>query len=228
MCGRVVVDYDEASRGASASEIAAWLASFPDDAKSSWNIAPTQNIPIAYTSERDHEKRLDLAHWGIIPPWSTDGKARFTFNARTETVMEKRTFAPSVKARRCVVPVTAFYEWTGPKNNRVPHAIFGPGPILPLAGLYGWWQAPDGEWKLTATILTTSATGVMTALHDRMPVFMSAELVEDWLDPTIAGDQSMIDAAVALAEPISEQLREWPVRPLQRGANGPELLTPLP
>lgn len=222
MCGRVVVDYEETMRAAPASAIAAWLASFPDDALSNWNLAPTRNIPVAYTSDTEHEKKLELARWGIIPPWSKDGKPRFTFNARVENLMEKPTFAPSVTTQRCVVPVTAFYEWTGPKGNRTPHAIFGPAPILPLAGLYRRWRSPAGELILTATILTRQATGVMSSLHDRMPVFMADDIAHDWLNPEIPGDQSLIDAAAALAEPLAERLREYRVKPLK--GNGPELL----
>lgn len=223
MCGRVVVDYDENGRVASATEIAEWFSSIPSDWESSWNLKPTQLLPVALT-DKNGLKRLERAHWGIIPPWSTDGKAKFTFNARVEGLLDKPTFAPSLKQQRCAVPVNAFYEWTGPKSNRTPHAIFGPQPILPMAGLYRWWQSPDGEWKLTATILTRSATGVMEPLHDRMPVFLNDALIRDWLDPTINGDQQLLDAAAEMSAAVSFELREYSVRPLR--GDGPELLTP--
>jgi len=224
MCGRIIVDYDENMPVAGNTALAAWMGERPEGAKSSWNLAPTLDIPIALTSEKDGERRFVLAHWGIIPPWNNDGKPRFTFNARTEDLMSKPTFAPSVKAQRCVVPVTGFYEWTGPKGKRIPHAIFGPGQILPLAGLYRWWKSPGGEWKLTATILTRASAGVMEPLHDRMPVFVDDEILADWLDPGTVGDGAFVDAVSALAVPYSEQLREYAVKPLS--GDDPHLLDP--
>lgn len=225
MCGRVIVDYEENMSVASNAELAAWIGGRkPEGAISSWNLAPTQQIPVALTSEKDSTKRYELAHWGIIPPWNKDGKPRFTFNARVEGLLSKPTFAPSVKAQRCVVPVTGFYEWTGPKGNRTPHAIFGPEQVLPLAGLYRWWKSPAGEWRLTATVLTTASAGVMRPLHDRMPVFLADELVQDWLDPETVGDQLLVDAIAELAVPYSERLREHAVKPLK--GNSPELILP--
>lgn len=235
MCGRVIVDYEENMRVASDSELADWIAGRkPEGAESSWNVAPTQSIPVALTSAKDGSKRYELAHWGIIPPWNRDGRPRFTFNARSEDLLEKRTFAPSVKAQRCVIPVTGFYEWTGPKGRRTPHAVFGPEPVLPLAGLYRWWKGPapagspegDGqsEWLLNATILTRASAGVMQPLHDRMPVFLADEVLRDWLDPETPGDQLLVDAVSELAVGYSEQLREHAVKPLK--GDGPELVLP--
>lgn len=228
MCGRVVVDYDENMRVSPGSELAGWISGVPEGAESSWNVKPTQQIPVALTSAKDGSRRFELAHWGIIPPWSKDGKAKFTFNARAEEVTSKPTFRGSVKAKRCVIPVMGFYEWTGPKTARVPHFIQGPGPVLPLAGLYSWWREPDaadGEgWHLTATILTRKSAGVMADIHDRMPVFMGDELLTDWLDPELPGDQGLVDAVSEAAVPISAELREWAVKPLR--GDGPELILP--
>lgn len=225
MCGRIIVDHEENMSVASGSELAYWISGrAPDGAKSSWNLAPTQAVPVALTSDKDGSRRYELAHWGIIPPWNKDGKPKLTFNARSEELLSKPTFAPSMKAQRCVLPVTGFYEWTGPKGDRTPHAVFGPEKVLPLAGLYRWWKSPDGEWHLTATVLTQASAGVMRALHHRMPVFMADDLLHDWLDPTIVGDQGLLDAALGLSEPYSERLREHAVKPLR--GDGPELVLP--
>lgn len=225
MCGRVLINYDELMVAAGDSGLATWVRARPRGAESSWNVTPTQQIPIVLTSAKDGSHRFELAHWGIIPPWNKDGKPKFTFNAKSETLLEKSTFAPSVKAQRCVIPVTGFYEWTGPKNKRIPHAIFGPKPILPLAGLYRWWKSTEGEWRLTATILTREATGVMSDLHDRMPVFVDDEILTDWIDPAIVGDQVLIDAVSELAVPYAERLREHEVRPLH--GDGLELIASI-
>ncbi|MFA5607990.1 MAG: SOS response-associated peptidase [Leucobacter sp.] len=229
MCGRVVVDYDENMDVASGPELAAWMQQTPAGYEPSWNLKPTQDIPIALTDHKTSEKQLRYAFWSLVPVWSNTLKSKYpTFNARSETVTEKATFKTQVKARRCVIPVTGFYEWTGPKSSRTPHAIFGPRPILPMAGLYSWWHEPgaddDQGWHLTATILTRASAGVMESLHDRMPVFLADELVADWLDPETEGDRLLVDAASEASIPVSEQLREYAVKPLR--GDRPELILP--
>lgn len=219
----------ELGRVAADSELAAWMTAVPEGAESSWNVKPTQQIPVALTSKKDGSKRFETAHWSLVPPWSKELKLKYpTFNARSEGLSEKSTFKGPLKAQRCVIPVTGFYEWTGPKEKRTPHAIFGPAPIIPMAGLYSWWRdpaAPEGEgWVLTATILTRASAGVMAPLHDRMPVFMADELLHDWLDPEIVGDQLLVDAVSEASLPYSEQLREWQVAPLK--GDGPALILP--
>ena len=230
MCGRVIVDYEELVPAAAGTQLGAWITAPPAGATSSFNLKPTQQFPVAFTDHKTGEKRFDTAHWSLVPVWAKDMKLKFaTFNARSEGVAEKATFKASVKSRRCVIPVSGFYEWTGPKEQRTPHAIVGPSPLLPLAGLYSWWHEPgageDAGWHLTATILTQASAGVMQPLHDRMPVFMSDEMLEDWLDPAVPDDQLLVDAVAEAALPLSRELREWAVRPLR--GDGPELLQPV-
>lgn len=229
MCGRVIVDYDENMDVAAGPELAAWMQRSPDGYAPTWNLKPTQDIPVALTNHKTGEQQLRYAYWSLVPVWSKELKTKFpTFNARSETAAEKASFKASVKSRRCVVPVSGFYEWTGPKSKRTPHAIFGPRAILPMAGLYSWWHEPDAGddegWHLTATILTRASAGVMEPLHDRMPVFMSDELLADWLDPKTEGDRLLLDAVSEASVPISEQLREYAVAPLR--GDGPELILP--
>ncbi len=211
------------------TELASWMRERPKGAESSWNLKPTQQLPTVFTDHKSGEHRFETAYWSLVPIWSKELKTKFpTFNARSETVTEKASFKNQVKSRRCIVPVSGFYEWTGPKGKRTPHAIFGPAPILPMAGLYSWWHEPgagdDEGWHLTATILTRASAGVMEPLHDRMPVFMTDELLHDWLDPETEGDQLLVDAVSEASISVSEQIREWAVNPLR--GDGPELLDP--
>ncbi len=227
MCGRIIVAWEEILPVASDTELSDWVREAPEGASSSWNLPPTKEIPIALTSPKTGEKHLELARWWLTPAFAKTFEPNWrypTFNAKVETLSEKRSFSPSLKAQRCIIPVSGFYEWTGPKDKRIPHAIFGKKKILPLAGLYAWWRSPEGEWKLSATILTRESAGVMKPLHHRMPVFVDDSMIQDWLDPETVGDQSLVDAVAALAVPYSETLTEHAVRPLQ--GDGPDLLNP--
>ncbi len=230
MCGRVIVDYDEMIPVASDSELAEWVSGTPIGAASSWNVKPTQPVPVALTSAKTRERRFELAHWSLVPPWARNLSQKYpTFNARAETLSERRTFAPALKHQRCAVVVSGFYEWTGPKQARLPHAVFGPRPMLLMAGLYSWWRDPGaaaGEgWHLTTTVVTRASAGAMATLHDRMPVLLGSTLLADWLDPDSKGDQSLVDAVSEASVQLAKDLRTYAVHPLR--GDGPELILPI-
>lgn len=227
MCGRIIVDYDEMMSVAGDTALADWMAGAPAPTASSWNIAPTGQLPVAFTDPSTYALRLEAAHWSLVPPWAKQLKSKFsTFNVRSEGAASKPSFKRAVQHARCAIPISGFYEWTGSKSARVPHAIFDPSPIMTLAGLYSRWRAPDGEWLLTTTILTRASAGQMTGIHDRMPVFLAPELTSDWLDPSIEGDQHLVDAVAEAATPLALDLRIHEVRPLR--GDGRELIDPAP
>lgn len=216
MCGRVIVDYEEMMSVAGDTWLADWISDGPTAEHSSWNIAPTQDIPIVFTDPHTGANRFAPAYWSLIPSWAKTLRLKFpTFNARAETVATKPTFKAAVKHSRCAIPVTGFYEWSGPKGARVQHVIQGPEPVLPIAGLYSWWRVPGSDpeapYLLTATVLTTASIGRIASLHDRMPVFLHRDLVSDWLDASTVGDQHLVDATAQGAAPIAELLRIDPV-----------------
>jgi putative SOS response-associated peptidase YedK len=104
-------------------------------------------------------------------------------NAAVETVDVKPMFRDAYKKRRCVVPVSGFYEWTGPKTNRQPHLFTAAdgSPLIALAGLWDSWKDPaTGEDILSCTLITINASTWMKPYHDRSR--------RHWLKPTsIAG-----------------------------------------
>ncbi|MBQ3389721.1 MAG: SOS response-associated peptidase [Firmicutes bacterium] len=102
-----------------------------------------------------------------------DGKG-LIINARSETILEKRSFRRSALATRCVVPASSFFEWdyTGePVVFTVPEQ-----PVLYLAGI---WDHFDGEDRFT--ILTTEAKESMRPFHDRMPLILEESEIRPWI-----------------------------------------------
>lgn len=194
-----------------------------------WNIKPTQDITVL---REDHKqpgvKLAQPARWSLTPVWSKTLATRTPlFNARIETVLEKPSFKASAKNRRCLIPAEGYYEWTGEKNARVPHFIHHPGELILFAGLYSWWHEPDAGddegWHLTTTMLTMDSYGPMEHIHHRIPVFMSEEMLADWIDPTIEGVPELYGAVEATAREVGNRLEEYEVKPLR--GNGPELIT---
>ena len=111
--------------------------------------------------------------WG----YEMKGTGKLMFNARSETVKERPMFRTDYAVRRCVVPVKKFYEWkkVGAREKE-KYEFLEPGQILYLAGIY----AKDNDGGRFA-ILTRDAEGCMKEIHDRMPVILERESVEDWI-----------------------------------------------
>jgi putative SOS response-associated peptidase YedK len=53
----------------------------------SWNVAPTDNLPIVRYDAKAGSRSLDLMRWGLVPYWAKDLKIGFsTVNAMAETI----------------------------------------------------------------------------------------------------------------------------------------------
>ena len=100
--------------------------------------------------------------WGLVPAWWTKAlkDVPATFNARAETVAEKPMFRDAFRKRRCIVPASGFYEWTGGKGAKQPHLFTAAdgAPVLSFAGLWDRWRGPKGEEVLSCTIVVSGAS----------------------------------------------------------------------
>lgn len=148
-----------------------------------YNIAPTQDVPILIP-EGDTLIQAD-SRWGLIPDWFRDDVSAFkqtTFNARIETADEKPTFRASWTAKRCLVPASGWYEWTGDDGAKVPWFVdvIRNTEIFFFAGLYA--RRLDG--LLSHTILTRPAAPEIAHLHPRMPVVLRDDQLQAWTGPT--------------------------------------------
>ena len=120
-----------------------------------------------------------------------------TFKARAETVAEKPMFRAAFKSRRCVIPASGFYEWTGKAGAKTPHYFSVPdGRPLAFAALWESRRDPESDAKvISATIIVGAANARMQRFHDRMPVIL------DWRD---AGAWMRGDDPGALLRPPPE------------------------
>ena len=192
-----------------------------------FNAAPTQSLPVLRVStERGRE--LALLRWGLVPSWAKDPAigARM-INARSETVSEKPAFRAAFRRRRCLVPMSGFYEWQKAGGRKVPHfARLLDTEIFAAAGLYEYWPGRDGAAPVESyTILTTGANDLMRAVHDRMPVILHEGDYEAWLDPK----NEKLEALSGLLTPFpAEKMRVYPIsaRVNNTRNDGPELVEP--
>lgn len=149
-----------------------------------------------------------------------------TFNARAEGIATKPMFRDAFKRRRCIIPASGFYEWTGGKNDKIPHLFSAAdgSPILAFAGLWDRWRnAATDEDVLSCTIVVSGASAWMTPYHDRMPVLLREADFGAWLSG---------EAGPKVLQPAAESaLREWTVdRRVNRTGEGdddPTIVEPV-
>jgi putative SOS response-associated peptidase YedK len=148
-----------------------------------YNIAPTQPVLIIRAAQGGGREQ-HLVRWGLVPSWLKDPRSFSTLiNARSETAAEKPSFRGAMRHRRCLVPTTGFYEWTGTPGAKKPHLIRPrQGGLMAMAGLAEHWVGADGSELETMAILTTAANATMQPIHDRMPVILSPGDFDLWLD----------------------------------------------
>ncbi len=165
-------------------------------------------------------RELALAGWGLVPFFSRDGSggARM-INARSETVLEKPAYRRAIRRSRVLVPVDGWYEWQrrteDGRATKVAHFMSATdGATLLLAGIAETWRPRAGEGAggdrdgdgaagaglddavTTFSILTRDAHDVLAQVHDRTPVVVPADLLDDWIDTGLDGRD---DVAALLA-----------------------------
>jgi len=207
MCSRYFLDAD--------GNVIAYAFRVPVDTRirKRFNIAPSQEAPVVRLGERG-AREVAMLRWGLVPPWAKDPSVGSRMiNARSESAAAKPAFRQAFRSRRCAIPASGFYEWTGDPRRRVPHAITVEGrPIVAFAGLWESWKDAAGKPLETYTILTTAANGFVRPMHDRMP----AILAEGDLDAWLAGSPE--DAEKLIRPYPDDALRE---RTVSRAVNDP-------
>jgi putative SOS response-associated peptidase YedK len=196
-----------------------------------YNVGPTQPIPVVRLL--DGKRSFALMRWGLLPAWVKDPKAfPLLINARGESVLDKPAFRNAMRRRRCLIPTDGFYEWqaSGERTPKRPYFVRARGsggeapPPLAFAGLWETWT--DGDELDTAAIVTTAANSTLSALHDRMPVFVPPEAFDQWLDC----ERFDAKEAALLIKPADDTLLEaYPISlAVNRVANDSEaLIAPL-
>jgi putative SOS response-associated peptidase YedK len=147
----------------------------------SYNIAPGDEI-VAIIRQKD--RRMGKLHWGLVPPWAKNPSEGSGFiNARAETLEEKPSFKRAFRKRRCLIPADGFYEW---KGKQPWYCIPAAGKLFGFAGIWEVWRGSNETVYHSCAIITAEADESMREIHDRMPVILKPESIEEWLNPAIA------------------------------------------
>lgn len=186
-----------------------------DESEALYNVAPTDQAPVIVVSEeRDGIGSMSM-RFGLVPFWAKDLKIGVRMiNARSETVADKPAFRAAFRRRRCLVPVSGFYEWQKQADGKQPLWIHSPHEAAwTLAGLWETWNkgaAPVHSF----TILTRDSQGPLKQVHPRMPVFVPPQERHAWL-----GENS--DAKIALSNLLSAAPEAVVLEPVTKAMSNP-------
>ena len=152
-------------------------------------IRPTSICPAIATSRAGKQTAFPM-QWGFTTrrPDVVNGRRRengIVLNARTETAAKKPMFSDSWRNHRCILPASWYYEWehlTGENGKTVTGDRYSIKPknetVTWLCGLY---RIEDGFPHFV--VLTREPSKELAKIHDRMPLMLPAERVEDWVNP---------------------------------------------
>jgi putative SOS response-associated peptidase YedK len=168
MCGRFTITHpDEALARLFAAVPGNDLPPVPR-----FNVCPT--TPVAVVTSDGGARRLRAMRWGFIPSWyKAPNDGPLIINARADTVAVKPAFREAIRARRCIVPASGFYEWQEVGGKKLPwYFTRTDGQPMAFAGLWQRWGELD-----TVAIVSTDAGPGMAGLHHREAVMLEAA---DW------------------------------------------------
>lgn len=150
-----------------------------------YNIAPSQQVLAVINDGATN--RAGYLKWGLVPPWAKDPAiGSKMINARGETLAEKPSFRSSYRRKRCLIVADGFYEWKREGNKKIPMYIsLKDKSLFSFAGLWETFTLEDGKPLNTCTIITTKPNKLVANVHDRMPVILTKESEETWLDRSI-------------------------------------------
>ena len=183
----------------------------------SYNIAPSQEI-LTLRHSRSRDRRIaQHMRWGLVPRWMKPlDKRPPMINARVETIATTPAYRDAFRRRRCLIVADGFYEWQSidRRSPRQPHwvSLRSRKPFA-MAGIWELWfppEEPEAEPLITCSIVTARANLAVQMIHSRMPVILTPERADAWIDPTTRHTSERllellrpVGAAELAAQPVS-------------------------
>jgi putative SOS response-associated peptidase YedK len=117
--------------------------------------------------------RVELMRWGFHREFNPSIN-----NARADK-LEGGMWRDAFQERRCVIPMSLFYEWgLGVSGRKQAHEFREPDDDYLWAA--GIWET-NPELGPCYTMVTTAASPLMSPIHDRMPALLRPEEMAEWL-----------------------------------------------
>ena len=146
----------------------------------SGEVRPT-DVAAVIAPGRSKAKAVFPMKWGF----TLKGIGKPLVNARVETASVKQSFKESWEEHRCIIPASYYFEWKhfkspdGKTKTGDKYAIQPKGESVTwLCGLYRF----EDEYPVF-TVLTKEPSKELSRIHDRMPLILPENLIDDWINP---------------------------------------------
>ena len=157
--------------------------------KTHGEISPTDVVPVIASNKSGNRSVFPMK-------WGFSGKS-LLMNARSETAATKPMFKDAWASHRCIVPASYYFEWehlvrndgkvtTGDKYMLQPKG----STITWLCGLY---RIENG--LPVFVVLTREPSDNIRFIHNRMPLIMPDQLVNQWIRPDVK-PEDLVESAV--------------------------------
>ena len=160
----------------------------------SGEIRPADIVPVLATSRRGNKACFPM-QWGFNME-----KRSMLPNARAETAATKPLFQSAWQSHRCVIPASWYYEWehflrpNGKKETGDKYLIQPKGDrITWLCGLY---RFENGLPHFV--VLTRAPAEDIAFIHDRMPLLLREQDVDEWISPDAKPEEIVYRAVTDL------------------------------
>lgn len=152
---------------------------------STTDIRPSEKAPIIY--DNNGTIKMSETRWG----YPSFGNGGLVINARAESVWNRKLFHNGIHYHRAVIPASGFYEWN---RNKEKNLFFRKdSSVIYMAGFMDYFNQES-----RFVILTTQANETMFCVHDRMPLILEHDQIEDWICDETAVNQLLKQQSVRL------------------------------
>jgi putative SOS response-associated peptidase YedK len=186
MCGRYIIRQQTKA-------IREWEKYGPPPFLDSYNVAPTQQVPILRM--QDGHPQFTEVRWGLVPFFTHGAPSKYsTINARIESFETAASYrGPWRRGQRCLQLASGFYEWHLDQYGRKsPYLIsLADQELFAFAGLWDRSIKDDGTVVESCVHMTMPANALMADIHNtgnnphRMPATLRLEDRAAWLEGSL-------------------------------------------
>lgn len=148
----------------------------------SGEVCPADVVPVLAPNSKG-ERAVYPMKWGFTI--TVDGKQKPVVNARIETASSRSLFSEAWAKHRCIIPASWYFEWNHIKEESGRTKTGEKYVIQPknasITWLGGLYRIENG-YPVFA-IITKSSTEELSQIHDRMPLILPTEKIDDWIHP---------------------------------------------
>ena len=140
--------------------------------------------------------------------WGWERDKLGTINNSREDKLRGPMWGAAFKERRCVIPVTGFYEFTGQAGHKQAHLFTRPDDNwFWIAGL---WEESE-KHGLCFSMVTTEPNALVATIHDRMPAYLEEGEVARYLAGEI-GTFTPLASSIRVEDATNPLLKSKPIQ----------------